>query len=118
MPATHKTVQHADADVFTAIAHPVRRQILDLLVDGEQPVKQLAESFTLTRPAVSQHLRVLLDSGLVTEHRVGRENRYRLQAEGLREIEIWLRHYQQFWPQKLEALGKYLDKNRPPADKG
>ena len=113
---THKTVQHANADVFTAIAHPVRRQILDLLVNGEQPVKQLAERFTLTRPAISQHLRVLLDTGLVAEHRVGRENRYQLRAERLREVDMWLRHYERFWPLKLQALGTYLDNMQLPED--
>src|SRR5438874_2209473 len=97
MLRVNKMVQHADADVFTAIAHPVRRRILDLLVHGEQPVKRLAEAFTLTRPAISQHLRILLDTGLVAEHRVGRENRYRLQPDRLLEVDRWLRHYERFW---------------------
>ncbi len=110
MSRTGKAVQYADADadVFTAIAHPVRRQILDMLAVGEQPVKRIAASFSVSRPAISQHLRILLDTGLVTEQRMGREHYYSLHAERLREVERWLRHYERFWPQKLNALGAYL----------
>jgi DNA-binding transcriptional ArsR family regulator len=108
MPRIAKTVQHASADVFTAIAHPVRRQLLDLLLAGERPVNQLAERFNTTRPAISQHLRILLDAGLVAEQRSGRERRYRLQANRLREVEAWLGQYEQFWSQKLDALGAYF----------
>jgi DNA-binding transcriptional ArsR family regulator len=106
-----KTVQHTGGDVFTAIAHPVRRQLLDMLVAGDQPVKRLAEPFDTTRPAISQHLRILLDAGLVTEQREGRERRYRLRAERLQEIEHWLRHYEHFWRRKLDALGEFLEDN-------
>jgi DNA-binding transcriptional ArsR family regulator len=110
MQVVTKTVQEAGADVFTAIAHPVRRQISDLLREEERPVKQLAASFEMSRPAISQHLKILLEVGLVAEQRAGRENYYRLQPERLQEVGEWLRHYEQFWNQKLEALGKFLDK--------
>lgn len=96
-------------DVFAAVAHPVRRQLLDLLVQGEQPVKYLAEPFAMSRPAISQHLRILLDAGLVSEHRDGREHLYRLQPERLGDIRDWLRTYQQFWQKRLVALGDYLE---------
>jgi DNA-binding transcriptional ArsR family regulator len=109
MPVVRKTVQRADADVFTAIAHPIRRRLLDLLAEGERPVGRLAEPFDTTRPAISQHLRILLDAGLVSEHRHGRERRYQLQPERLREVQAWLRQYERFWVQKLGALGAYLD---------
>ena len=77
-------------DVYTAIADPTRRGLLDLLAEGERPVKRLAEPFAMTRPAVSQHLRVLREAGLVTERRVGRERRYRLRAAPLREVDEWV----------------------------
>jgi DNA-binding transcriptional ArsR family regulator len=86
----------------------VRRQILDLLRDGEQPVHRLAAPFAMSRPAVSQHLRLLREAGLVSEHRVGRERRYRLEAERLRVVEAWVRGYEQFWLRKLDALGRFL----------
>jgi len=110
LPVT-KTVQHADSDVFAAIAHPVRRQLLDMLTQKEQSVTELAEPFAMSRPAVSQHLRILLDAGLVSEHRQGRERRYQLQAERLLEVQRWLRTYQRFWQNRLEALGNFLDRS-------
>jgi DNA-binding transcriptional ArsR family regulator len=114
MPAVAKTVQDADADVFAAIAHPVRRRILDRLAEGEQPVNRLASPFDLSRPAVSQHLRILLDAGLVGERRAGRERRYRLRPEPLAEVRDWLRTYERFWRGRLVALGDYLDQPDTP----
>ncbi len=111
MPAVAKTVRDADADVFAAIAHPARRQILDALAQGEQSVKRLAAPFDLSRPAVSQHLRILLNAGLVREQRAGRERRYRLQPEPLAEVRDWLRTYERFWRGRLDALGDYLDQH-------
>lgn len=110
MLPVRKTIQNVDTDVFVAIAHPVRRQLLDLLTRKEQSVTELAEPFAMSRPAVSQHLRILLDAGLVSEQRHGRERRYQLHAERLLEVQRWLRTYQRFWTNRLEALGNYLDK--------
>ncbi|HEX2914404.1 MAG TPA: metalloregulator ArsR/SmtB family transcription factor [Chloroflexia bacterium] len=114
MQLVTKTVQNAEADPFTAIAHPVRRQILDMLRSGQQPVKQLASAFEVSRPAISQHLKVLLDAGLVSEKRTGREHYYRLQANRLQEVQDWVGQYEQFWNQKLDALGRYLEQTQPP----
>lgn len=97
MPLATKTSQHANADVFAAIAHPVRRQIMALLNDGEQSVNRLASSFEVSRPAISQHLRVLLEVGLVSEQREGRENLYRVKAKGLQEVQAWISQFEQFW---------------------
>jgi DNA-binding transcriptional ArsR family regulator len=97
-------------DVYTAIADPTRRGLLDLLAEGERPVKRLAEPFAMTRPAVSQHLRVLREAGLVTERRVGRERRYRLRAAPLREVDEWVGHFERFWRGRLEALGEHLER--------
>src|SRR5882757_4357327 len=96
LPAS-KTVQRADADVFTAIAHPVRRELLDMLTHKEQSVTELSAPFDMSRPAISQHLRILLDAGLVSEQRYGRERRYQLHAERLLEVQRWLTTYQRFW---------------------
>jgi DNA-binding transcriptional ArsR family regulator len=97
-----------DADVFDAIASPVRREILDLLRQGERPVHDLAASFAMTRPAVSQHLRVLREAGLVQEERAGRERRYRLDARPLRVVLAWAGHYEQFWQQHARLLSELL----------
>lgn len=109
MLPSNKTVQNAGADVFTAIAHPVRRQLLDMLSEGDQSVSQLSEPFAMSRPAISQHLRILLDVGLVSEQRQGRERRYRLHSERLFEVQRWLHTYQHFWTNRLKALGDYLE---------
>jgi DNA-binding transcriptional ArsR family regulator len=98
-----------DVDVFQAIAHRSRRELLDSLRAGELPVRTLAERFESSRPATSQHLRVLLDAGLVSERRLGRENLYRLTPEPLAEVESWLETYEQFWSARLRSLRDVLD---------
>jgi DNA-binding transcriptional ArsR family regulator len=103
------TVEKRGGDVFRALADPTRRELLDLLTDGEQPVKRLAEPFGMSRPAISQQLRVLRHAGLVNERKVGRERCYRLSAAQLREVSDWLRKYERFWGEKLDALGEHLD---------
>jgi len=96
-------------DVFTAIASPVRRALLDALRDGPLPVHQLADDFAISRPAVSQHLQVLRQAELVAEERVGRERRYRLQPARLREVTDWVSRYERFWADRITALRELLD---------
>ncbi len=110
-----RTAQHATEDVFSAIAHPLRRRLLDLLAEGEQPVNRLAVPFEVSRPAISQHLRVLLEVGLVNERRSGRERRYRLHPDRLGDVRDWLATYDRFWQERLTALGARLDKEPPPS---
>jgi DNA-binding transcriptional ArsR family regulator len=98
------------ADVFHAISDPTRRRLLRLLEHGERPVNVLAGQFDMTRPAVSQHLRVLREAGLVRERRVGRERRYRLHAPPLRQVSTWVDRYERFWDGRLRALGDQLDR--------
>jgi DNA-binding transcriptional ArsR family regulator len=105
-----RTVERLRADVFHAISDPTRRGLLAMLAEGERPVKSLADGFAMTRPAVSQHLRVLREAGLVGERRVGRERRYRLQAAPLREVGEWVAQFERFWVERLDALGRYLDR--------
>ncbi|MBW4614558.1 MAG: metalloregulator ArsR/SmtB family transcription factor [Desmonostoc vinosum HA7617-LM4] len=101
----------ASADVFVAIADPTRRALLDLLRTGEQPVKQLAEPFAMSLPAISQHLQILCETGLVQMRKAGRQRLYRLNPEPLKQISDWIAHYEQFWQEKLDALGNYLEEN-------
>ena len=82
-----------EADVFGAISHPARRRMLDLLAEVDRSVTAIAGHFEMSRPAVSQHLRVLLDAGLVTEQRHGRERRYRFVPERLGPVREWLERF-------------------------
>lgn len=96
--------------VYDAIAHPARRQVMDVLRDGPRRVNDLASAFEMSRPAVSQHLRVLREAGLVGEVRVGRERHYHLNAAPLRAVNEWTTQYLAFWEGRLDDLGKVLDR--------
>jgi DNA-binding transcriptional ArsR family regulator len=96
-------------DVFAAVGDPTRRRLLDLLSRGELPVRRIAAPFAMTRPAISQHLGILLRARLVQVRRDGRERYYRLHASPLRQIHDWVRQYERFWQRKLSALGDFLD---------
>jgi DNA-binding transcriptional ArsR family regulator len=100
----------AVADVYAAIADPTRRRILDLLAEDGRSVTELAAPFVMSRPAVSQHLRVLREAGLVSERRSGRQRIYQLEPAALREVDLWLSSYRRFWRTKLAALGDYLNR--------
>jgi DNA-binding transcriptional ArsR family regulator len=91
-----------EPDVFAAISHPARRRMLDLLAEADRSVNAIARHFQMSRPAVSQHLRVLLDAGLVAEERHGRERRYRLVPERLSPVRDWIAHYERFWDDRLQ----------------
>lgn len=104
----------AKHDVFQAIADPTRRELLRLLGDQEMPVTAISGHFPISRTAVSKHLRVLSEAGLVKERKVGRETRYSLQPEPLKELKDWLSYYERFWENKLNVL-KYLVENDEPA---
>lgn len=100
----------SEADVFAAISHRARRQILDLLADGELPVNEIAAHFEMSRPAVSQHLRILLEAGLLTEQRHGRERRYGFMPERLTVVRDWIKLYDRFWDDRLRRLQKHVAK--------
>lgn len=99
-------------DVFQAIADPTRRKLLRLLVDQEMPVTVISGHFPMSRTAVSKHLRILSEAGLVKEQKVGRETRYTLQPEPLMELKSWLSYYERFWDNKLNALKLFVEIDR------
>jgi DNA-binding transcriptional ArsR family regulator len=95
---------------FDAIACETRRKILDALRAGEQTVSALVKAAGgVSQPAVSQHLRVLREAGLVDEGRRGRFRYYRLRAAPLAQVLGWVRTYERFWTERLAALGNTLD---------
>src|SRR3989442_15548084 len=90
-----------------AIAAPRRRQILSLVRDGELSAGEIAAQFDVTRPAVSQHLNVLKEAGLVSERRNGTKRLYRARPEGLTELKAFL---EEFWDDRLEALKREAER--------
>ena len=106
----------SDDSVFQAIASPTRRELLDVLAGGERNVSDLVASLAVTQSAVSQQLAILKSAGLVGERVEGRFRYYRLQAEPLREVHVWLNRYRAFMERQLDALGRVLDElpDEPP----
>jgi DNA-binding transcriptional ArsR family regulator len=99
-------------DVFVAVAEPTRRAMLDLLADGERPAGDLVAAFPrLTQPAISRHLRVLRDIGLVEVRPDAQRRIYVLRAERLAELDAWLARYRRFWADHLDALETHLAKS-------
>lgn len=97
------------AAVYRAIADPHRRSILDLLRGGERAVVELAQHFRFSQPALSKHLRVLLDAGLVAVRTAGRERRYSVAGRELQAVHDWVGHFEAFWQDRLDRLGRVLD---------
>ncbi|MFJ6658958.1 metalloregulator ArsR/SmtB family transcription factor [Streptomyces sp. NPDC091377] len=103
------------SDVAEAIADPVRREILVMLRHAPLTAGEIAERFTITRPAVSRHLRVLRESGLVRDERLGRHRRYSLVAAGLVALAAWLARFEgggADWLQRLDALDTEVHRTR------
>lgn len=94
------------SDVFNAIAEPQRRAILGLLASRERPVGDVVVALRLTQPAVSKHLRVLRDVGLVQMRRDGRRKLYRTNAQALRPIHDWAGMFERYWEQQLDRIKK------------
>ena len=97
------------ANAFAALAEPNRRRIVELLHERERPVGELVEALSVTQPAVSKHLRVLRDAGVV-EARVDAQRRlYQVRPEPLRELDAWLEPYRELWTASLDRLERELD---------
>jgi DNA-binding transcriptional ArsR family regulator len=95
--------------LFGALANPTRRDILDLLLAGEQSVGAIAERFDMSRPSVSEHLRQLLDAGLVSERPDGRSVLYAAAPEPLLAVRDWLQPHERFWRDSLKRMRTVLD---------
>lgn len=95
-------------DTFIALADPTRRQIIESLAAGETSFGKLASQFKMSRPAVSQHLKVLRDAGIVTARADAQRRIYRLSDDGLDEVDAWLGKVQKYWSQRLDKLEQVL----------
>jgi len=95
--------------VFAVLAEPNRRRILDLLGSSERPVGELVTELELTQPAVSKHLRILREAGLVEVRGDAQRRLYRVRPEPLRAIDEWLTPYRRMWAGRLDDLERHLD---------
>jgi DNA-binding transcriptional ArsR family regulator len=93
---------------FRAVADPTRRAILDVLADAPSSVTDLCDRFDVSQPAISQHLAVLREAGLVSVTPDGKRRLYALTAEPLAEVHAWAAHYERFWTTHLDRLGEVL----------
>ncbi len=96
-------------DIFAALADPTRRRIIESLAAGETTFGDLADKFEMSRPAVSQHLKVLRDAGVVTARADAQRRIYRLNDDSLADVEAWLGKVRDFWSQRLDRLEQLLD---------
>jgi DNA-binding transcriptional ArsR family regulator len=103
---------HSLDRVFGALADRTRRRILDLLAHTDSRVTDIAKPFPVSLPAISKHLRVLENAGLIERHRDGRVHRLRLKAEPMRDAAAWIERYREFWDEQFASLSRYLEKQQ------
>ena len=101
-------------DVFQAIADPRRREIMALIARRPATLNSVAENFDISRPAISKHVKILVECGLVVVQQNGRERFCTANFGKLSEVSLWVSQYKQFWETKLDALEQFLDKDKKP----
>lgn len=106
----------AGMEAFDVLSDPVRRRILELLADGERPAGEVGavvqEEFGISQPAVSQHLRVLRDSGFATVRPQGTRRLYAVAPDALRDVDLWLDRFRRFWTPHLDALATEIARGK------
>lgn len=100
-------------DTFQAIADPIRRGIIVMLSKQSLNLNAIAENFEVSRPAISQHIKILIECGMVTVKKRGRERYCEMQMDSLSEVTSWVENCRKFWNQKLDALENFLDETNP-----
>lgn len=103
--------QHQLDLAFGALAHPIRRGILARLSSGEASIAELAKPFKVSAPAITKHMKVLEDAGLLTRKKQGRVHRCRLEERQMRQAQEWLAEQRKYWNAKLDSLERYLKEN-------
>jgi DNA-binding transcriptional ArsR family regulator len=100
----------ARRDVFQAIADPTRRQIINLIARKAMNLNTITDHFDISRPSVSQHIKILNECGLIEIEKIGRERYCKVQPDNLKEVSDWVEQYRDLWEQKLDSFEKYLNK--------
>jgi DNA-binding transcriptional ArsR family regulator len=96
-------------DVFQAISDPIRREIILLVSENNLTLNGVAENFRISRPAISKHIRILEECGLVTINQQGRERICKINTEPLNEVYDWLAYFDKFWDKKLNSLKNLME---------
>ena len=102
-------MNHMRRDVFQAIADPTRREIINMLAHKSLNLNSVAENFNVSRPAISKHIKILTECGLVVINQQGRERYCEAKLEKLNEVSDWVEKYRAFWTKKLDALENFLN---------
>lgn len=97
-------------DVFQAIADPTRREIIGLLAEKTLNLNSVADNFEISRPAISKHMKILHECGLVIIHKEGRERYCKANLHSLKDVSNWVEKYRQFWDERLSSLKQFLEK--------
>ena len=105
----NRSVTYSPETIFSALADPTRRAVLDMLRRGRQPAGQIARAFPVSRPAISKHLRLLRRAHLVEERREGRHRFYQLNPQPLQAVDSWLEQYRVFWGAQLASLKAFVE---------
>jgi DNA-binding transcriptional ArsR family regulator len=98
-------------DVFQAIADPTRRKIIGMIAHQSLNLNAVADNFNISRPAISRHIKILTECGLITIKQQGRERYCEAKLQKLNEVEKWIEQYRVFWTSKLNALENFLEKD-------
>ena len=104
-------------DVFQAIADPTRRAIINVIAHRSMNLNAVADQFDVSRPAISKHIKILTQCGLITIKQVGRERYCEAKLQNLDEVSQWVEQYRVFWNQKLDALENFLANDTEPGNK-
>ena len=104
-------------DVFQAIADPTRREIINMIAHQSLHLNLVAEKFDMSRPAISKHIKILTECGLITIKQHGRHRYCEAKLDKLNQVSEWVEQYKKFWTQKLDALEIYLNELQNPSDR-
>jgi DNA-binding transcriptional ArsR family regulator len=99
-------------DTFSALAHPLRREIVERLSAGPATVGEVTHDFSVSKPTISRHLRILEEAGVVSRVIDGRKHRLALQAQALADVEAWIENQRMRWERLFDVVGEYLDEQK------
>lgn len=105
----HIMAEIARRDVFQAIADPTRRQIIELVAEEAMTLNEIADNFIISRPAISQHIKILNECGIIDIETIGRERFCKLQTENLIPAFLWLEKYKKQWADRIDNFERYVN---------